>query len=148
VRKKTDWGLACWFLPLNLHTQEAETGRFLSSRTAWSQNEFKNSHGYTEKPCLVKRKQTGNFLEVGWGGRLMAGGQQNSCQGQLNKHIHIYQNSIVHSKWANCTAHILHLNKMDFKMQIYQTWKNTSQLKRHCICTLFLAFVILSCLAW
>jgi hypothetical protein len=41
----------------NRSTQEAEAeaGRFLSPRPAWS--EFQDSHGYTEKPCLEKKKQ-------------------------------------------------------------------------------------------
>ena len=43
----------------NPSTQEAEAGRFLSSRPARLQNEFQDSQGYTEKPCLEKpnRKQ-------------------------------------------------------------------------------------------
>jgi hypothetical protein len=39
----------------NPSTQEAEAGRFLSSRPAWS-TEFQDSQGYTEKPCLEKPK--------------------------------------------------------------------------------------------
>jgi hypothetical protein len=35
---------------------EAEAGRFLSSRPAWS-TEFQDSRGYTERPCLEKQKQ-------------------------------------------------------------------------------------------
>jgi hypothetical protein len=38
-------------------TWEAEAGGFLSSRPAWSQSEFQDSQGDTEKPCLEKRKQ-------------------------------------------------------------------------------------------
>jgi hypothetical protein len=40
----------------DLSTWEAEAGGFLSSRRAWSRVEFKESHGYTEKPCLKKPK--------------------------------------------------------------------------------------------
>ena len=40
----------------NLSTQEAEAGRFLSSRPGL-QCEFQDSQGYTEKPCLEKQKQ-------------------------------------------------------------------------------------------
>ena len=36
----------------NPSTWEAETSEFLSSRPAWSTEEFKDSQGYTEKPCL------------------------------------------------------------------------------------------------
>jgi hypothetical protein len=38
----------------NPSTWEAEAGGFLSSRPAWSQSEFQDSQGYTEKPCLEK----------------------------------------------------------------------------------------------
>ena len=38
-------------------TWEAEEGGFLSSRPAWSTDEFQDSQGYTEKPGL-KNKQT------------------------------------------------------------------------------------------
>jgi hypothetical protein len=42
----------------NPSTWEAEAGRFLSSRPAWStQNEFQDSQSYTEKPCLEKPKK-------------------------------------------------------------------------------------------
>ena len=37
-------------------TQEAEAGRFLSSRQPGLQSEFQDSQGYTEKPCLEKNK--------------------------------------------------------------------------------------------
>jgi hypothetical protein len=40
----------------NPSTQEAEAGRFLSSRPAWS-TEFQDSQSYTEKPCLKKKKK-------------------------------------------------------------------------------------------
>jgi hypothetical protein len=40
----------------NPGTWEAEAGGFLSSRPAWS-TEFQDSQGYTEKPCLGKRKK-------------------------------------------------------------------------------------------
>ena len=43
----------------NPSTQEAETGRSLSLRSAWSMD-FKDSEGYTEKPCLQKKKKTKN----------------------------------------------------------------------------------------
>jgi hypothetical protein len=39
---------------------EAEAGRFLSSRPACLQIEFQDSQGYTEKPCLKKRKEQTN----------------------------------------------------------------------------------------
>jgi hypothetical protein len=45
----------------NLRTQEAEAGGALNLRQAsdWVlQSEFPDSHGYTEKPCLKKQKQT------------------------------------------------------------------------------------------
>jgi hypothetical protein len=38
-------------------TREAEAGGFLSSRPAWSTSEFQDSQGYTEKPCLKKKKR-------------------------------------------------------------------------------------------
>ena len=41
-------------------TREAEAGGFLSSRPAWSQSEFQDSQGYTEKPCLGKNKKQTN----------------------------------------------------------------------------------------
>ena len=40
----------------NPSTREAEAGRFLSWRPAWS-TEFQDSQGYTEKPCLKKSKK-------------------------------------------------------------------------------------------
>jgi hypothetical protein len=42
----------------NPTTQEAEAGGFLSLRQPGLQNEFKDSQGYTEKPCLKKQKPT------------------------------------------------------------------------------------------
>jgi hypothetical protein len=39
----------------NPSTREAEAGRFLSSRPAWS-TKFQDSQSYTEKPCLEKQK--------------------------------------------------------------------------------------------
>jgi hypothetical protein len=39
----------------NPSTWEAEAGGFLSLRPAWSKNEFQDSQGYTEKPCLEKK---------------------------------------------------------------------------------------------
>jgi hypothetical protein len=39
----------------NPSTQEAEAGRFLNSRPAWS-TEFQDSQCYTERPCLKKTK--------------------------------------------------------------------------------------------
>jgi hypothetical protein len=42
----------------NPSTWEAEAGRFLSSRPAWS-TEFQDSQDYTEKPCLEKPKKKG-----------------------------------------------------------------------------------------
>jgi hypothetical protein len=45
-------------------TREAEAGRFLSSRPAWStKSEFQDSQGYTEKHCLRG--------EGGCGGRIL-----------------------------------------------------------------------------
>jgi hypothetical protein len=41
----------------NPSTREAEAGGFLSSRPAWSTNEFQDSQGNTEKPCLEKPKK-------------------------------------------------------------------------------------------
>jgi hypothetical protein len=41
----------------NPSTWEAEAGRFLCSRPAWSKSEIQNSQGYTEKPCLEKLKK-------------------------------------------------------------------------------------------
>jgi hypothetical protein len=41
----------------NSSTWEAEVGGFLSLRPAWLQSEFQDSQGYTEKPCLKKKKK-------------------------------------------------------------------------------------------
>ena len=41
----------------NPSTREAEVGGFLSSRPACIQSEFQDSQGYTEKPCLKKKKK-------------------------------------------------------------------------------------------
>jgi hypothetical protein len=42
----------------NPSTWEAEAGGFLSLRPAWSiQRDFQDSQGYTEKPCLGKKKK-------------------------------------------------------------------------------------------
>jgi hypothetical protein len=40
----------------NPSTLEAEAGRFLSLRPAWS-TKFQDSQGYTEKHCLKKQKE-------------------------------------------------------------------------------------------
>jgi hypothetical protein len=40
----------------NPSTWEAEAGRFLSSRPAWSTGEFQDSQGFTGKPCFEKKK--------------------------------------------------------------------------------------------
>jgi hypothetical protein len=42
----------------NPSTWEAEAGRSLSSRPAWSTSKFQDNQGYTEKPCLGKKKKT------------------------------------------------------------------------------------------
>jgi hypothetical protein len=42
----------------NPRTREAEAGGFLSSRPVWSQSEFQDSQGYTEKPCLKTKTKT------------------------------------------------------------------------------------------
>jgi hypothetical protein len=44
----------------NPSTQEAEAGRFLSSRPAGLQSDFQDSQDYTEKHCLKKNKKTKN----------------------------------------------------------------------------------------
>jgi hypothetical protein len=41
----------------NPSTWEAEAGRFLSLRPAWSKSEFQDSQSYTEKPCLETNKK-------------------------------------------------------------------------------------------
>jgi hypothetical protein len=41
----------------NPSTWEAEAGRLLSSGQPGIQSEFQNSQGYTEKPCLKKKKK-------------------------------------------------------------------------------------------
>jgi hypothetical protein len=41
----------------NPSTWEAEAGGFLSARPAWSTNEFQDSQGYTERPCLKQQQQ-------------------------------------------------------------------------------------------
>jgi hypothetical protein len=40
----------------NPSTWEADAGRFLSLRPAWS-TEFQDSQGYTDNPCLEKKKK-------------------------------------------------------------------------------------------
>jgi hypothetical protein len=47
----------------NPSTWEAEAGEFLSSRPAWSQSEFQDRQGYTEKPCLKKKAGGGGDRE-------------------------------------------------------------------------------------
>ena len=54
LRKALD-SLAVVELAFNPNTWEAEAGRFLSSRPAWS-TEFQDSQDYTEKPCLEKKQ--------------------------------------------------------------------------------------------
>jgi hypothetical protein len=49
----------------NVSTWEAEAGGFLSLRPAWSIDEFQDSQGYTEKPCLEKAKQQQQKNEIG-----------------------------------------------------------------------------------
>jgi hypothetical protein len=46
-----------------------QSGGFLSSRPAWSTNEFQDSQGYTEKPCLgpptpSKKKKKGQQFQL------------------------------------------------------------------------------------
>jgi hypothetical protein len=55
ISKKEACGRAVVAHAFNPSTWEAEAGRFLSSRPAWS-TEFQDSQGYTEKPCLKKTK--------------------------------------------------------------------------------------------
>jgi hypothetical protein len=45
----------------NPSTWEAEAGGFLSSRPAWS-TKWHDSQGYTEKPCLKKKKNKKNEI--------------------------------------------------------------------------------------
>ena len=57
---------------------EAEADGFLSSRPAWSTNEFQDSQGYTEKPCLEKtnkqtNKQTQKTCWLKWSSVLKRG---------------------------------------------------------------------------
>jgi hypothetical protein len=52
-KKKKSWVVVMH--AFNPSTWEAEAGRSLSSRPAWSQSEFQDSQGYTEKPCLEKK---------------------------------------------------------------------------------------------
>jgi hypothetical protein len=42
----------------NPSTVEAEAGRFLTQGQPGLQSEFQDSQGYTEKPCLKKKKNT------------------------------------------------------------------------------------------
>jgi hypothetical protein len=52
-------------------TWEAEAGRFLSSRPAWSTEWVPGQQGYTEKPCLKKKKEIEpNIENEGKKGRL------------------------------------------------------------------------------
>jgi hypothetical protein len=44
----------------NPSTREAEAGGFLSSSQPGLQSEFQDSQGYTEKPCLEKKKTEKN----------------------------------------------------------------------------------------
>jgi hypothetical protein len=46
----------------NLSTWEAEAGRFLSSRPAWSPNEFKDSQGYKETKQNKKSLAANRFF--------------------------------------------------------------------------------------
>ena len=57
TRKETMKCRAVVTQAFNPSTWEAEAGRSLSSRPAWSQSEFQDSQGYTEKPCLEKQQQ-------------------------------------------------------------------------------------------
>jgi hypothetical protein len=55
--KKYVGDLGVVVLAFNPSTQEAEAGRFLSSRLAPGlQSEFQDSQSYIEKPCLEKPK--------------------------------------------------------------------------------------------
>ena len=51
------WGRAMAAHSFNPSTWEAEAGGVLSSRSAWSIEEFQNSQGCTEKPYLGKKKR-------------------------------------------------------------------------------------------
>jgi hypothetical protein len=48
------------FNSCNPSTWEAEAGGFLNSRPPGLQSEFQESQGYTEKPCLEKKKPNQN----------------------------------------------------------------------------------------
>jgi hypothetical protein len=54
-RKKESKSQAMVAHAFNPNSWEAEAGRFLGSRPAWS-TEFQDSQDYTEKPCLEKIK--------------------------------------------------------------------------------------------
>jgi hypothetical protein len=56
--RKGECGRAVVAHAFNPSTQEAEAGGFLSSRPSPGlQSEFQDSQGYTEKPCLGKKKR-------------------------------------------------------------------------------------------
>jgi hypothetical protein len=56
-RKNAEFCRAVVTQAFNPSTQEAEAGRFLSSRQPGLQSEFQDRQGYTEKPCF-ENKQT------------------------------------------------------------------------------------------
>jgi hypothetical protein len=55
TNKQKTWAVVAH--AFNPSTWEAEVGRLLSLRPAWSTSEFQDSQGYTEKPCLEKIKK-------------------------------------------------------------------------------------------
>jgi hypothetical protein len=59
---KTGLSQAVVMHAFNPSTWEAEAGRFLSLRRAWS-TEFQDIQGYTEKPCLEKAKYLYSVLK-------------------------------------------------------------------------------------
>jgi hypothetical protein len=106
----------------NPSTQEAEAGRFLSSRPGL-QSEFQDSQGYTEKPVLKKKKlNTYSFAFV--------------CVNEVNKTLLFHIKTIMYllskdlwPKWTTPTSFIT----VSPESNEVNTWPNLQSLLKYYI---------------
>jgi hypothetical protein len=90
----------------NPSTQEADTGRFLSSRPAGLQSEFQDNQSYTKKPCLKKTKQNKQTNK-----------QTNKKSSQLRPYIPY---KFILSGLLTCIVYFMNLDCLNHQYVFYQ----------------------------